>query len=198
MRQARESGLLYPSQVYYRSASHALRTAVRCDHTFKKGIEGHVRAIKPTDESMIRDLFYHLSESSVYFRYFSYRKSMPHTNLLDYVNVGNEQGLSLVVTTGPREDRRIVAEARYMIDKSGEFADVAFMVAEDHQGLGIATFLLNYMTEIAKDNGIKGFTADVLISNVPMIRVFEKTPYRLRKSIEDGVVSLKWRFDDPK
>jgi acyl-CoA hydrolase/GNAT superfamily N-acetyltransferase len=198
MREARESGLLYSSQTYYRSASAEMRAAVRCERTFKNGLEGHVRAIKPTDEAMIRDLFYHLSESSVYFRYFSHRKSMPHANLLDYVNVRDDQGLSLVVTTGPREDRRIVAEARYMLEKSGVAADVAFMVAEEYQGLGIASFLLDHITKAAQANGVKGFTADVLLSNAPMIKVFEKTPYKLHKNISDGVVSLRWSFNEPK
>ena len=72
------------------------------------------------------------------------------------------------------------------------------MVDEEYHGRGIATFLLNYMMEIAQERGIAGFQADVLLSNAPMIRVLEKVPYVLHKHVEEGVLTLKWRFDEPK
>ncbi len=110
---AREMGYTYPDQFYYMTASPELRTRVRTDHLFKGDLAAHIRVIKPTDESMIRDLFYTLSQSSVYFRYFSPRRSMPHANVQQYVSITEDQGLSLVVTIGPRENRKIIAEARY-------------------------------------------------------------------------------------
>ena len=78
MKQAREMGYVYPNQVYYRTFSPEFRRRIRTDRIFKGGIQAHIRLVKASDESMMRDLFYNLSESSVYFRYFSPRKSMPH------------------------------------------------------------------------------------------------------------------------
>ena len=123
---------------------------------------------------------------------------MPHENLQRYVNVSEDEGLSLVVVTGPRENERIIAESRYMSGTDDEFADVAFMVDENFHGLGIATFLLKHMIEIAKEKGIKGFKADVLESNSPMLAVFNKLPYVVRKQISGGEISLRFRFDELK
>ncbi len=198
MQQAHEMGYVYKDQFYYRTASPEVRERVRHDHLFKGELMGHVRAVKPTDESMIRDLFYHLSERSVYFRYFSPRKSMPHKNVEEYVNLKEEDGLSLVVTVGPREDRRIIAEARYQFDSTKQFAEVSFIVDEAFQGRGIASHLVNSLAKDAKQRGVKGFNAEVLLSNLPMIRVFEKTPYVLHKRMEDGVVCISFNFDEPK
>lgn len=198
MNQAREMGYVYSNQVYVRTASPELRMRVRTDHVFKGGVKAHIRVIKPTDESMIRDLFYNLSESSVYFRYFSPRRSMPHDNLREYVTLSETKGLSLVVTLGPRENRRIIAEARYVSDSHSDCPEVAFMVDEGYHGCGIATYLLNYLIEIGRERGIPGFQAEVLLSNMPMLKVFEKQPYRLRKSVENGTMVLRFRFDDPK
>ena len=78
LKEAREMGYVYPDQFYYRMASHELTQRVRIDAVFKGGLQAWIRPIKPSDESMIQDLFYNLSESSVYFRYFAPRKSMPH------------------------------------------------------------------------------------------------------------------------
>ena len=123
---------------------------------------------------------------------------MPHENLQRYVNVSEDEGLSMVVFIGPRENRRIIAESRYMLEPDKEFADVAFMVDEEFHGRGIASFLLKYMIEIAKERGIKGFKADVLDSNSPMRAVFDKLPYVQRRKVEGGEISLKFRFDELK
>ena len=36
------------------------------------------------------------------------------------------------------------------------------------------------------------------MSNKPMLRTFERLPYVIHKKLEDGVVSLHFRFDEPK
>lgn len=196
MNSARELGYVYPDQYYYRICSPELRRRIRTDRIFKGGIKGHIRVVKSTDETMLRDLFYTLSEESVYFRYFSARRSMPHRNLQQYVNVVEEDGLSLVVTIGPREDRKIIAEARYMINPGDAYPDAAFMVDENYRGHGLASALLRYLEEIAKERGIKGFRAEVLLSNRPMIKVFEKLPYVLHRTALEDMVSMSWRFDE--
>ena len=196
LQQALDMGYLYRSQFYYRMASPELTQRVRTHTVFKGGLKAAVRAIKPSDESMVQDLFYHLSESSVYLRYFTHRRSMPHENLQRYVNVSQNEGLSLVVTIGPREKERIIAESRYYIEPDTQFGVVAFMVDEEFHGRGIATFLLNHMIEIAQERGLKGFKGDILETNSPMIAVFNKLPYVLHRKVAGGQISLKFRFDE--
>jgi ribosomal protein S18 acetylase RimI-like enzyme len=72
------------------------------------------------------------------------------------------------------------------------------MVDENFQRRGIASSLLHYLIEIAQERGIKGFRADVLFSNKPMLKTFEKLPYVLRKTVSDGVVTVEFRFDELK
>ena len=197
LKEAREMGYVYPDQFYYRMASHELTQRVRIDAVFKGGLQAWIRPIKPSDESMIQDLFYNLSESSVFFRYFAPRKSMPHENLQQYVNVSEDKDLlsGLRRPQGKPEDNCGVP---LYAGADKEFADVAFMVDEDSHGRGIASFLLNYMIEIAKERGIKGFKADILDSNSPMVAVFDKLPYVQHRKFEGGEISLKFRFDELK
>ena len=185
MSNARELGYAYPDQVYFRTASPELRDRIRSDHVFKGDLKAHIRAIRPSDEALLRDLFYHLSESSVYFRYFSPRRSMPHANLQKYVNLEEEQGISLVVTTGPRETRRMIAEGRFVLSEDDTFPDTAIMVDENYQRRGIGTFLLKYLIELARERGMEGFRADVLASNDPMNKIFNALPYKLQRRYED-------------
>jgi acyl-CoA hydrolase/GNAT superfamily N-acetyltransferase len=198
MKEARELGYVFPDQYYIRTAPPELRERVRTDHVFKDGLKAHVRVIQPTDESMIRDLFYTLSKGSVYFRYFSPRRSMTQDNLQEYVSLSEDKGLSLVVTVNPYETCRIIAEGRYVFDPSKDTPEVAFMVDEEFQSRGIATFLLGYLIEIGRERGVQGFHADILLSNESMLHVFDKLPYVVHKNVSQGVVSINFRFDELK
>ena len=57
---------------------------------------------------------------------------------------------------------------------SDECAEVAFVVREDFQGKGVASFLLEILEKIAKENHYNCFCATVLRENSSMIRVFKK------------------------
>jgi acyl-CoA hydrolase/GNAT superfamily N-acetyltransferase len=195
MEQARELGYVYPDQYYVPSMSPELRERIRKDVEFRDGLKAHVRAVKTTDESMVRDLFYQLSKGSVYFRYFSPRRSMPHQNLQKYVNLPEEQGISLVITVGPKERRRMIAEGRFVQTDDDPLADAAMMVDEEYHGKGIGTFLLTYLIELAKERGVPGFKADIISSNAPPLRILEKLPYNVESRVEDGVRSIRFRFD---
>ena len=198
MVQARALGYVYSDHVYFRMISPQLRDRTDACAIFKGGLKAHVRALRPTDESMLRDLFYHLSERSVYLRYFSKRRSMPHDNLQKYVSLSEDKGLSLVVTIGPRENRRMIAEGRYVFGDDDPYPDVAIMVNEQYKSRGIGTFLLEYLIEIAKERGIEGFRADVLPDNDPMLWILRKLPYRSRKQYANGVLEIRFSFDDLK
>jgi GNAT superfamily N-acetyltransferase len=147
---------------------------------------------------MLRDLFYHLSDASVYSRYFSPRKSLPHHNLQEYVNLDESKGISLVVTIGPEENRRMIAEGRFVFGEDELFPDVALMVDENYQQRGIGTFMLDYLIQLASELGIHGMRADILPSNEPMLKIVDRLPYAVHSSFQEGVTSMRFRFDQLK
>jgi len=67
-------------------------------------------------------------------------------------------------------------------------------VRDDHQNLGIGTELLSYLTYLAKREGLLGFTAEVLVDNKPMLHVFEKGGFDIKKKTEAGVYDLQMAF----
>ena len=50
----------------------------------------------------------------------------------------------------------------YYLDTKTNLAEVAFVVRDQWQNHGIGTFLLKHLMRIARRNGIRGFTAEVL------------------------------------
>jgi GNAT superfamily N-acetyltransferase len=144
----------------------------------------------------MRRLFYRFSDQAVYYRYFSPIKTMPHTKMQEYVNIDYNRIMSIVGVVDAPGAEKIIAEARYVRRKDTPYADTAFIVDEDYQGKGIASFLFDMLTRIAKENGIEGFTADVLMDNKAMLRVYEKAPFPMKAQIAGGVYELTIPFTE--
>jgi acyl-CoA hydrolase/GNAT superfamily N-acetyltransferase len=193
--QAKEKRILYEDQIYLAECARLYPSDIAARQTFKGGIEVKFRAIKPSDEEQMRRLFYRFSEEAVYYRYFSSLKSMPHARMQEYVNVDCNRAMSVVGLVGETGEEHIIAEARYIKDQRRPYADVAFIVDEKYQGLGIATFLYDMLIRIAKERGIRGFTADVLASNKSMMKVFEKGDLPVKAKLDHGMFELTIDFD---
>ena len=120
---------------------------------------------------------------------------MPHAKMQAYVNVDYRDVLSVVGLVGPPGQGQIIAEARFVRHKDKPYVDVAFVVDEAYQGLGIATYLYRMLARLACQRGARGMTADVLATNQAMLKVFEKGNYPIRSRFEDGAYALTISFD---
>ncbi len=194
---AKEANILYPDQIFLAESAHFYPEKIATRHTFKNGVKIRFRAIKPSDEEQMRRLFYRFSDESIYYRYFAPIKTMPHARIQEYVNVDYRTALSIVGLVGEQGQGRIIAEGRYVKHDDRPYGDVAFVVDEEYQGLGIATFLFRLLAQHAKQQGLEGFTADVLYSNRSMLKVFEKGGFPVQTRLEDGVYALTIKFDTP-
>lgn len=191
VKRAKQMHIIYQDQIFLAESGHLYPDQIACTQEFKDDLLVNFRAIKPSDEEAMRRLFYRFSDQSVYYRYFSPIKTMPHKKMQEYVNVDYRGTMSVVgLVIRPSGKRRIVAEGRYVRHKDRPFGDVAFVVDEDYQGRGIATYLLNMIIRLARDRGIEGLTADVLATNKAMMKVFERCPYPVQAVVESGVYEL--------
>jgi len=188
VRLAKEKHLLFPDQIYLSESGHLYPEELACEHTFKESLMVRFRAIKPSDVDEMRRLFYRFSDKAVYYRYFSPIKTMPHAKMQEYVNVDYNKTMSIVGLMGEPGEGRIIAEGRYVRLHDLLYADVAFVVDEDYQGKGIATFLLKMLVRIAKEKGMEGFKADVLATNKSMLKVFESAGDGPIQAVMDGGV----------
>lgn len=196
MNKAQQLGFVHSDQFYVKAISPGLRARIRTDRVLKDGLKFHMRALKPTDEGMLRDLFYHLSDNSKYFRYFSQKRSMPLQNLRKYVNLAADKGLSIVATIGPRENRRMIGEARYVFVPNDPLPDCAIMVDEEFQKRRVGGHLLRHLIEIAIEQGVPGFKGDVLPWNDPAVKLLEGLPYVIHRKYVDGVLEVRFMFDE--
>ena len=193
--QAKAAHIIYPDQIFLRESAHLYPAEIDEQHTFKNGTLVRFRAIKPSDEEEMRRLFYRFSDKAIYYRYFAPIKTMPHATMQAYVNVDYRDILSVVGLVGPPGQGRIMAEARFVRHREKPVGDVAFVVDEAYQGLGIATYLYHMLARLARLRGARGMTADVLATNQAMMKVFEKGDYPVRTRFEDGAYTLSISFE---
>jgi len=193
LNQAKALNYVYADQIYIARHAANYPALLETRKSLRDGLEIKIRPIKSSDEDMMRGLFYNFSDESKYFRYFASKPVMPHKEMQSYVNIDYEKVLSVVAIVEKGRNERIIAEARYAYDKRNDAYEVAFIVDEEFQGKGVASFMFNYLIKIARDRGIRSFVAYVLPRNEAMLKVFEKSKIETTRSYE--VDSLALRFN---
>jgi len=141
-------------------------------------VDVHFRLIRPDDTDRIKELFYGLSEESIYFRFLTPLRSLRRQTLQDFYNVDQARDISVVAVIKSDEEgetERIIGAGRYVLNRSTNEAEFALLINDDYQSRGIGTFLLNHLMRIAKSKGVEAFIAYVHPQNQPMIRFIHKT-----------------------
>jgi acetyl coenzyme A synthetase (ADP forming)-like protein len=166
---------------------HEYPSAWAIDAVLADGGTVHIRPIRPDDATAHRAFFARQSEQSVYFRFFGPRSELSDREVAHFTTVDYRDRMAFVAFL--RDE--MIAVGRYDRLAHGDEAEVAFAVADEQQGRGLATLLLEYLAAYAATQGITRFSADTLIDNRRMLEVFEAAGFRReRRSIEYGVVHL--------
>src|SRR6478735_7756576 len=150
----------------------------------RDGSTAHVRPVVPADAPALRTFLEHLSENSRWLRFFSLGVNLDKA--AERAAAGDRpEGYGLIVTTGAEE--RVVANAVFELERP-ERAEVAFAVADEMQGRGLATVLIAHLAQVASARGVTTFTATVLPENRKMISVFRESgfPVEVHASV-DGI-----------
>ncbi len=194
---AKKNGILFQDQIFLSESTGLYPASIASQHVFRNGLKVRFRAVKPSDEEAMRRLFYRFSGRTIYRRFFYPIKTMPHKRMQAYVNIDYQQELSIVGLIKENDQDVIIAEARYAKDEHIALGEVAFIVDERFQGLGIGRYIYNKLIRLAKERGLTGFTAEVLHENTEMMRVFEKGDLPVEARLENGIYRLTILFDPP-
>jgi acyl-CoA synthetase (NDP forming)/RimJ/RimL family protein N-acetyltransferase len=151
----------------------------------------HLRPIRPDDADTIVAFHAGLSARTRYLRYFSAYPRIPERDLVRFTHVDHRDRVALVAMLGDK----IIAVGRYERAPGTDEAEVAFVVADDHQGRGIGSVLLEHLAAAGRERGIKRFNAVVLAENTGMVRVFRDAGYETKRHLEHGEVYLEFSID---
>ena len=164
-----------------------------CTETLRNGLVVTVRALRSDDRKRVAAAVKQLDEESVYTRLFSYRKELTEAGLTRIMTLDPAREVALLVTVGSGSDEIAIASGRFVASNAtgaAKTAEVAFVVEEDYQGLGIAGRLLKHLAHIARDRGIGALEAEVLAENKSMLAVFARSGLPMQQRREGGVVHV--------
>ena len=192
--EAKRLHLIYKDQAFIPGEEGHYPEHLETYRPTKDGETLFLRPVKITDESLLKEFFYDLSDNTIYRRFFTLRHDMHHDRLQKFVIIDytKEMVINAVMTDGEREI--IAGMGQYIIQETTMTAEVAFIVRDGFQNRGIGTELLTYLTYLARRQGLIGFTAEVLFENKPMLHVFEKSDFVIEKRGIEGVYEMKLDF----
>ncbi len=163
--------------------------------SLRDGRQVLVRPTRTTDASRLQELFFRMDEDDVRTRFFRRLRSLTDELAQHLCSVGYEAEMAFAAVVGERESERIVGSSSYFVDPATGFADVAYMVDPAWQRTGLGTLLQERTMEYARGHGVRGFTADVLIDNTPMMAVFRRSGMRMESHVDSGAIELTLHFD---
>ena len=161
------------------------------DVVLRDGGTAHLRPIHPADADAVQAFHVGQSQKSIYMRFFAFKSKLSAKELKRFTEVDYKDRVALVITIGGE----IMGIGRYDRLDDPEEAEVAFNIADAHQGRGIGSILLEHLAAAARENGIRKFSAEVLPENRKMLMVFSDAGYDVKRHFDDGVVSLEFNID---
>jgi acyl-CoA synthetase (NDP forming)/RimJ/RimL family protein N-acetyltransferase len=161
------------------------------DVVLRDGGTAHLRPIHPSDADAVQAFHAGQSQTSIYMRFFAFKARLSNKELKRFTEVDYRNRVAFVITIRGE----IIGIGRYdRLDDPAE-AEVAFNIADSHQGRGIGSILLEHLAAAARENGIRRFAAEVLPENRKMLMVFSDAGYDVKRHFDDGVVSLEFNID---
>lgn len=178
------------------------------DVVLRDGTTTHLRPIRPGDAEALQRFQMAQSERSTYYRFFAALNRIPARMLTQFVTVDHTERVALVAARaagGPRPGttadgppaEEILGVARFDVlpGPGPRTAEVAFNVADSVQGRGLGSVLLEHIADVAREVGVRHFTAEVLPENRAMLGVFREAGYATAQHLDDGFVTVSIDLD---
>ncbi len=159
------------------------------DVILRDGTTLRLRAPLSADAGAVLRLFSSLSEESLYRRFHGLPAVDPRLVEPVLDPDWRERG-ALIGAIAEDGGERVVGLASYARLRDPTAAEVAFTVADDFQGRGVGTRLLEQLARRAGESGVERFVAEVLAENRPMLGVFEDTGFEVERELESGEVEV--------
>src|SRR4051812_508289 len=155
------------------------------DVILRDGSVLRLRSPAREDEAAIKAFFDALSAESRDTRFHGAGRT--DTVARDYAHADGDRRVALLAHLGDR----IVAVAGYDRLNEPGAAEVAFAVADDVQGRGLATRMLEQLAEVAAEHGVRRFDAEVMAGNRAMLGVFGRAGFDVRRETAFGEAHLE-------
>jgi len=165
----------------------------------KNGNPVTVRPIRPEDEPLLVRLHQALSERTVYLRYFQPLKlsqRTAHERLTRICFIDYDREMVLAVEQKKKDGSpEIIAIGRLSkLHGPGRDAELAVLVDDRYQGLGLGTELYRRLIAIAREEKLERVLSTILAENREMRAICQKLGFKMEADLDDGTIQAELRL----
>ena len=189
--EARKRNLIYPDQAFLPGERGEYPEHLETYRTTRQGVQLLLRPVKISDEPLIKDFYYSLSDKSIYRRFLSMRRHLPHAELQKhFVIIDYTREMAILAVRSIQGKDLVAGLAQYCSGEDSLTAEISIVVRDDSQNKGIGFELLTYLVGVAKNQGLHTLTADILPDNLPVFRLIEKLGLKYERKWDSGLIHI--------
>jgi len=157
--------------------------------TLHDGRRVEIRALRPDDEADLIAAVARTSAESLRRRFFATKRSFTEQETAFFLNVDFVNHVSLVAVVEEGGQPMIAAGGRYIVVRPEE-AEIALAVVDAYQGRGVGGALMRHLIAIARAADLRKLIAEVLVENMPMRRLLERSGLRMSTRREAEILHV--------
>lgn len=157
-------------------------THLICHYQLKDGTDITIRPIRPEDACDEQAFIGCLLPNTQYQRYMGYIHELTPDMLIGITQIDYDRDMALIAVCRNNNQEEIIGLAQYFLYPNCETCELGLVIADNWQGKGIGTKLLNSILAIAKDKGIKTITGIVLANNETMLNLLAEFDFNINKN----------------
>jgi acetyltransferase len=149
-----------------------------------------VRPIRPEDAQIEQAFVRGLSERTRYFRFMQAVHELTPQMLVRFTQIDYDREMAFIAVVESEQAKELqVAVVRYTTNPDQRSCEFALVVADQWQGLGIGTHMMQSLMQVARARGMRLMEGEVLADNANMIALMRRLDFNIRtRPGDEGVV----------
>lgn len=193
--EARARNLIYRDQAFIPGEAGHYPAHLETYRTTTEGMSVLLRPVRISDEGIIRDFYYDLSDKTIHRRFLTIRRHLPRAELQEnYLVIDYTREMVILAVTQEGEREEVAGMAQYCTGEGDLTAEISVVVRDAYQGRGLGFELLSYLVTLAKNAGMQTLTADILPDNLAVFRLLERLDLPLERHWDSGLINVVIRL----
>lgn len=157
----------------------------------KDGTEVLLRPIRPEDEPLEAELIRGFSDETSRLRFFHVIRDITHEMLVRFCNIDYDREMAIIAEHTEGGKKRNIGVGRLIIEPGDKRAEFAIVVADEFQGKGLGTKLVDMLIGIGEDKGLESIYGIALPDNRKIIDLCRALGFDIKYGRDEVVVELR-------
>ena len=146
----------------------------------KGGLDVKIRPIRPEDEPIWMEMYKNFSAKTLKERQISPLNKISINQIKCYTQIDYDREIALIARIKEKSEKKMLGVARLIANQSNTRAEFTIAILDKWQYRGLGIKMTALITDIAQKKGLKTLHARFLLSNKPMIKIFQAQNWKIK------------------